>query len=202
MKQISIAIMAGGQSRRMGRNKAFVPLKGKLLIEHVLTRVQALEPAQILIVANDRDAYTRFGIPVYRDVLPGKGALGGIYSALHYSTQSWVLVVACDMPFLNTALLEHLCEIGLQSASSCDAVVPIYHERPQGMHAVYSRACLEPIRKNLDAGQLRIISFYDQVRVRYVRPDELSQFDPEGLSFRNINTPEDLTAAQQLVQDQ
>jgi len=196
MEPISVAIIAGGKSSRMGRDKAFVLLDGKPMIEHVLFRVRTLDPSQLMIITNNPEAYTYLEVPLHGDVLPGKGALGGILTALHYSPTDYVLAIACDMPFVNPALLKMLAACLEETPEPVDAVVPCFGGRPQGLHAIYRRSCLEPIRANLEAGQLKVISFYDQVNVRFVEPQEFREIDPEGMSFKNINTPEELRSFQ------
>ncbi len=197
MVNFSAAIVAGGRSSRMGRDKAFVPLYGKPLIEHVLERIRPLDATHTLLIANRPADYVYLGLPVHPDVLPDKGALGGIYSALTYSPSDCCLVVACDMPFLNTALLQrliNLCDEAPEEPS--DVIVPVFDDRPQGLHAVYRRTCLEPILEDLKNNRLKVIGFYDRVRVRYVFPEEYRDLDPEGRSFRNINTPDELRDAE------
>lgn len=197
MVNFSVVIVAGGKSSRMGRDKAFVLLHGKPLIEHVLERVTPLGAAQTLLIANRPAEYAYLQLPMYPDVLPGKGALGGIYSALTYSPTDYSLVVACDMPFLNTALLQRLVNWCVRSADEPpDVVVPVFENHPQGLHAVYRKTCLEPIRADLERDRLKVIGFYDQVKVRYVYPEAYRDLDPEGRSFRNINTPDELSRAE------
>jgi molybdopterin-guanine dinucleotide biosynthesis protein A len=209
---VSAIILAGGKSRRMGRDKAFLELDGKPLIAHVIDRVAPL-CTETILVTNDAPAYARFGLRVIGDVYPGKGSLGGIYSGLHAAHTHYVLAVACDMPFLNQALLRYLISL----APTADVIVPRARDlssnvlrdtlRPQPlaketnlhpMHAVYSKRCLEPIRAQIRADDLRIIGFYDKVQVRVVEPDEIDQFDPQHLSFFNANTPDDFEFAKSL----
>jgi molybdopterin-guanine dinucleotide biosynthesis protein A len=193
----SVAVVAGGKSSRMGRDKAFVPLQGKPLIEHVLERTRPLPAAHIFLIANRPADYAYLGLPVYPDVLPEKGALGGIYSALTHSPTDYCLVVACDMPFLNTALLQRLISLCDESPQEMpDAIVPVFGDRPQGLHAVYRRTCLEPILEDLKRDRLKVIGFYERVKVRYLYPEEYRDLDPQGRSFRNINTPDELRNAE------
>ncbi|NWF67537.1 MAG: molybdenum cofactor guanylyltransferase [Chloroflexi bacterium] len=193
MTAFSVAVIAGGKSARMGTDKAFVPLLGKPLIEHVLARVAGLGQSETLLITNQPAAYAHLKLPLYSDVLPEKGSLGGIYSALYYSAHPFTLCVACDMPFLNPSLLAHLLA---QRGAQVDVIVPRVEGYPEGMHAVYSKACLPAIRARLDADQLKIIGFYDAVRVTYLDEAAWLPFDRHGLSFLNINTPEELQAAQ------
>ncbi|MBN8638418.1 MAG: molybdenum cofactor guanylyltransferase, partial [Anaerolineae bacterium] len=127
-----IAILAGGQSRRMGTDKSFVRLNEKPLLQHVIERVSALQ-LPLVLIANDPAKYADFGLPVITDVLPNAGSLGGIYTAVQHGDAEYTLCVACDMPFLNPALLRYL----LDQATGVDAVVPFVDGTAHALHAVY-----------------------------------------------------------------
>ncbi len=193
---VSIAILAGGQSRRMGQDKAFLPVGGRPVIERVIAAAAPLTD-DLFIGANAPDKFAPYGLRVVPDVYPDKAALGGIYSVIQAARHPHVLVVACDLPFLNASLLQHL--IGL--APTADVVIPLIQPpQPETLHAVYSRNCLQPIQKRLVAGQLRVIGFFEEVSVRYVERAEVAQFDPEFHSFINMNTPADWQRVQELAQ--
>ncbi|MCY3908180.1 MAG: molybdenum cofactor guanylyltransferase [Anaerolineaceae bacterium] len=194
----TVAIVAGGRSRRMGRDKALVELDGRPMLEHVIERVSGLGQAQTLLVSNDHAEHARFGLPMVCDSLPDAGSLGGIYTALLNSEHCHTLVVACDMPFLSPALLRHMLE--LREEGDYDVIAPRVDGYPQGLHAVYGQACVAPIRAQIEAGRLKVIGFYDQARVRYLDEDEWGPLDPTGQAFNNINTPEELAAAQERKQ--
>jgi molybdopterin-guanine dinucleotide biosynthesis protein A len=187
----TVAILAGGSSSRMGTDKSFVRVLGRPMVERVLDRVAGLG-AETLLVTNRPDDYAYLGLPLYRDVIPESGALAGIYSALFYARRPHVLVVACDMPFLARPLLAHL----LALAPDYDVVAPYTNDRYQPLHAVYSRRCLAPIRARLDAGRFKVTGFFEDVRVRTVGDDELRRYDPALRSFVNVNTPEEVAAAE------
>jgi molybdopterin-guanine dinucleotide biosynthesis protein A len=125
------------------------------------------------------------------DRYPGGGSLGGIFSGLAAMERDWGLVVACDMPFLNLNLLRYL----LSRREGYDAVVPVLEGRPEPTHTIYSKACLTHIEEKLIADDLKISGFFDQVRVNYVAESDLATFDPDFLSFFNVNSPEDLDKA-------
>ncbi|MFN8530133.1 MAG: molybdenum cofactor guanylyltransferase [Anaerolineae bacterium] len=195
--RFTLAINAGGKSSRMGTDKAFVRLAGKPMIEHVLSRTADLGQADTLIVTNRPDDYAVFKRPLVSDLVADKGALGGIYAALAHSRTPYTLVLACDMPFVSAPLLRYL--IGLAAGDAYDLIVPRTAGYPEGLHAVYGQGCVEPIRRALEADQLKVTGFYSVVRVRYVDEAEVQPYDPRGLSFKNINTPEDLAQAEQIA---
>jgi molybdopterin-guanine dinucleotide biosynthesis protein A len=196
MVQFSVAILAGGKSSRMGVDKSFVPLLGQPMIEQILARVSGLGQAETILITNRPAAYAHLNLPVYTDVIQEKGSLGGIYSALVHSQSDFTLVVACDMPFVNADLLRYM----LTLCTGFDVTVPRTDGHPQGLHAVYRKTCLEPIHERLKADRLKVIGFYDSVQVRYLDEPEYLPLDPQKLSFQNINTPQELEAAQLLQQ--
>lgn len=192
----SLAIIAGGQSRRMGRDKAFVELGGKALIEHVIQRSADLGQAETILITNKPARYAHLGLPMYRDILPNKGSLGGIYTALAQARSPDVLVLACDMPFVNTDLLRYMVD---QIRADIDIVAPRVDGYPQGLHAIYKTTCIAPIENQLAANRLKIIRFYDQMRVVYLDETDYAAFDPLRRSFANLNTPEELAEAELLL---
>lgn len=192
---ISAAILAGGQSSRMGSNKAFVTVGGKPIIERVIERVSALTD-DLVIVTNSAQEYAHLNVPLHGDLLPGKGPLGGLYTAISVTANPYTLVVSCDQPFLNGDLLRYL--IGL--TEGYDVVVPLAADGyPQSMHAIYGKGCLPAIRGSLEMDRLKMISFFPGVRVREVAGAEIEQIDPQRTSFINVNTPEDQQAAEALA---
>jgi len=192
----SVAIVAGGHSSRMGTTKALAEIHGQSLIEHVLARVKNLGQHETIIITNRPGDFAFLGLPTYTDSIPNKGALGGIYTAVHYSQSDYTLVVACDMPFLNSALLRYM--VGLLD-NAVDIVVPRVNKHPQGLHAIYGKACLPAIYQQLAVNQLKVIAFYPIMRVRYLDEPEYTRLDPQGLSFYNVNTPAELQQARELI---
>lgn len=188
-------VLAGGESRRMGQNKALMPLGGERLVDRV---VRALHEScsELLMVTNSPDVYSDVEIEMVGDVWPGKGSLGGIYSAIYYAKTPYVLVVACDMPFLQATSLTYLIE----QIGDCDVVMPDVLGEQQPLHAIYAKTCLEPIRRRLEADRLKIVGFLPDVHVRTVTEAELRPFDPELLAFQNLNTPEEFKAAAHRLQ--
>ncbi|MGD0204917.1 MAG: molybdenum cofactor guanylyltransferase [Dehalococcoidia bacterium] len=197
--RVSGVIMAGGASRRLGRNKALERIGGEALIERVIDSLVPLTTEVLVVVARPEQAADLRLPPwvrVVSDRYPGRGSLGGIFSGLEASAEPWSLVVACDMPFLNCELLRHLTE----ESSNVDAVVPCLGGQPEPLHALYSKACLAPMERMLRAGQLKIAPLFEAVRVRYVHEAAIDRIDPHHLSFFNINTQADLEAAERLLQ--
>lgn len=195
---VSGVVLAGGQSRRLGRDKAVEIVGGQPIIRRVLERVAGLTSENIVVAADQSrgDALPLLdNTRVVPDVYPGMGSLGGIFSGLAAARNEWAVVAACDMPFLNPDLLGYL----LSLREGADVVAPVVEGRPEPTHALYSRECLPFIEERLSAGELKITGFYGGVKVRYVEEEEIRHFDPELLSFFNVNSPQDLERARKLA---
>ncbi len=175
----------------MGQDKGLCLLAGKPLVQHVIDRVRGLGD-ELWITTNHPEDYAPFGIPTVSDPHPGMGALVGLRTALLAARGEAVLLVACDMPFLNLALLRYL----LARAGEADVVIPRRGGEFEPLHAVYARTCREPVQSALDRGQARMISFFSDVRILPIEQSDLDRIDPDGLSFFNINTPQDLAQAE------
>jgi molybdenum cofactor guanylyltransferase len=188
--QVTVAIMAGGKSSRMGVDKSFVLFQGRPMIEIVRERVAGLGD-ETLLITNKPDEYAYLGLPMFGDIYPDHGSLGGIFTAVYYARHPHTLVVACDMPWLNRPLLEQM----LSLRTTADVVVPRWEKFPEPLHAIYSKACLGPIEENLQAQRLKITAFFGRVTVHFVERETIAQFDPDGRSFSNINTAADLAEA-------
>jgi molybdenum cofactor guanylyltransferase len=180
------AVLAGGESRRFGRNKALEPFGEKRLIDHCVDSLRQLcDP--VLVVANDLNPYHDVRANLVRDVIPHQGPLVGIYTALLFSPRQWVLVKATDMPFWVPELVRLL----LEAREGVDVVVPMVADRYEPLLALYRRRSLGAIAVTLQGERRRIIDFFRHVRVRILQESEWRSADPEGLSFCNMNTPED-----------
>ncbi len=205
---ISAAVLAGGKSVRMGTNKALVPLSpgGPTMLELVLGALRAVA-SDLFVVASERPAYGRFGVPVVPDRFPGTGVLGGIATALHHARHDRCLVVACDMPLLNPELLRILVTM-ISPADAADAVVPRTVARSrqgsdvtfQPLHAVYHRRCLPAIERALSGHRLSAIAFLADVHVRFAGESVLRAIDPELRSLTSVDTPERLAEVRALLQ--
>ena len=181
----------------MGQDKALLPFLGKPLIQRVINRVASLGD-ELIITTNTPENYQLFKVPLFQDLLPGYGALGGLYTALSVCHYPFVYVVACDMPFVNTGILVRSFEV--LEAENADAVIPKTAHGFEPFHAVYRRnACLPAIKDALQSGEKRLISWFSQVSVVAFPESELRLHDPQGLAFMNLNTREDFENAEQLA---
>jgi molybdopterin-guanine dinucleotide biosynthesis protein A len=194
---LALIIQAGGESQRMGQDKGLVLFLGEPLVLRVVARLAAL-PGRILITTNNLQGYRKFGFPLHEDMLPGRGPLGGLYTALSVAEAETVVVVACDMPFISALLLEHACQ--LLEGGAFDAVIPQTDGGTEPFHAVYRReSCLPSIKKALDEGAWRVDAWFGSRKIRYLSPDEVDELDPSGLAFLNVNTREELEQAEQIA---
>jgi len=194
---VSCIVVAGGKGERFGRDKLAEEIGGRSLLQRVVERVSQVSSEILLSVAPGRpsDGLPMKSLRVVADLYPGKSTLGGIYTGLVYSTTFRSLVVAADMPFLNTSLLRYLVE----AAPGFDAVVPRLGGMLEPLHAVYSRRCIAPMEEQIKRDELRIRVLLDKVRTRYVEEEVVRRFDPDCLSFFNVNTANDLERARSLA---
>lgn len=179
-------LLAGGKSSRMKRNKAFLELDGRPLVERSLEVLQGVF-AEVLISSNKPELYERYEVPVIQDERLERGPLEGLYQGLKAAEYDVVFFVACDMPFLREDLIRYLAGW----TSDYDVVVPRLHSGLHPLHAFYHRRCLPSIKNNLEAGRLKIIDFYLTCSVRYVEETEFRGFHDLGNIFCNVNTPEE-----------
>jgi len=196
--EISCIILAGGKSLRLGHDKILESVGSTSLLEQVVSRIDPLVNEIIIVTAEERHFAKLEGHPKLKkvsDILPGKGSLGGIYTGLVTSNSFYNLVIAADMPFLNRPLLQYIIEV----SDGFDFILPRINSFFEPLHAVYSKNCTEPIVSIINQGHKVIIELFDFVKVRYVEAGEIDRFDPEHLSFFNINTKEDLELARKIA---
>lgn len=195
---ISCIVLTGGKGLRLGQDKALETIGQKSLLEQVVFQLSLFNSSILIVTASER-SYPQLGgyskLRVVGDIYPSRGPLGGIYTGLKVSDSFYNLVVACDMPFLNQALLSYMTGV----SADFDLVVPRLGNMIEPLHAVYSKACLAPIERLLKQGSLGVRELFTLVRVRYVEAEEIDGFDPEHLSFFNINTNSDLARARGLI---
>ncbi len=192
---LSAAVLVGGQSRRMGENKALLRLEpgGPTVIETVVQKLRAVA-GDIMLAGCDPEPYAFLGLPHIPDVEPGIGALGGVHSALTTMTTPHVLIVACDMPFLNADLLRYMAA----QPRDYDALVPVF-DRPQPLHAIYAKMSLPLIERSIQAGDLRGTGWLAQANVRAIDRETMRRYDPDLLSCFNMNTPADVAHARRIA---
>jgi len=179
-------ILSGGKNSRMGKNKAFLELDGERLIDRTVKIFKEVF-LEVILVTNSPLEYLDQDVTIVTDLIPGKGAIGGIYTGLFYSSSSHALVAPCDMPFLSRPFIEYMIE----AAKTYDIIVPETKDGFEPLHAVYSRHCLPEIRKLMDAGDLKIKGLYKKCRILKMKEEQIRCFDPELKMFINLNSPED-----------
>ena len=187
---LSAAILAGGRSRRMGRDKAQLQLGDSTLVGRVLAAVQPLG-CPCLLIADDPRPLAHLELPVHADLRPRSGPLGGLHTALSVAPSSTVLLLACDLPFVTTDFLRLL----VSRLGSHEALVPRSDAGLEPLCAVYTRACLPAIEAALDRGERFMAAFHDEADVGFLEFDEWRHCDPDGLLLANLNTPEDYERA-------
>ncbi len=183
-------MLAGGENRRMGRDKAFLKLAGVPLIEHVMHSLKAV-CRDIIIVTNSPQLYKSYRVSVVTDAFELRGPLTGIYSGLQKSADEYNFVVACDMPFLNPGLLAYMGTL----AGGYDIVVPAVEGMFEPLHAVYRKGLLPVMKTQIMGYQQQIRVLFEKQRVRYVVEEEIDSFDPARKSFKNLNTPQEYEEA-------
>jgi molybdopterin-guanine dinucleotide biosynthesis protein A len=195
---VTLLINAGGKSRRMGEAKALLPVPpGEMpLIRHIGQRLLGLVDA-VVVVANDPAICTAVAPLQARclpDTYPESGPLGGLATGLE-AVEGWALCVACDLPLVQPRLFQYLIALAEEGDESgvqrWDAIVPYVEGRPQPLHALYHRRCLPAIVARLEAGERRVDSFFDDIRLRRVTEDEVRRLDPDLHSFFNANTTDE-----------
>lgn len=198
LQPASAVVLAGGRSSRLGEDKRRLRLwgeQGPTLLERTVALMASLCP-DVVVVLNDPEAWPGLPAHLVGDQYPDGGALGGIYSGLAATAEQHALVVACDMPLLSRPLLEAM----LARPRDYDALVPRSptpgaarnNLDAEPLHAIYGKTCLEPMRATLESGRRQIAAFFPLVRVVYLEPDDIRRHDPQGHSFLNINTVEQM----------
>lgn len=193
---LSVVIQAGGQSTRMGENKALKSFLGRPLVQRVMERLMPIAD-ELIVTTNQPEAFAFLGLPLFADLHPGRGPLGGLYTALVSARYSTVAVVACDMPFASAPLL--VAAASFMVREEADVVIAETSEGFEPLHAVYRReTCIPAIESAIASDQWRMISWFPKVRVRKLTHEEIARYDVDGLAFSNVNTPEEFTEAERI----
>jgi molybdenum cofactor guanylyltransferase len=189
--QVAGFVLAGGESSRMGHDKALLELGGVPMIVRAARLVEAV--AGPPLVVGPAETYQPLGLHAIRDDWPGAGPLGAIATALRASERPWNLIVACDLPYLTEKWLEYL--IGRAGASSVDAILPMNDAGAEPLCAMYNKNCEAPVWLALDRGVRKVTDGLAHIRVEYVERSEWKRFDSGGLLFKNMNSPADYEQA-------
>ncbi len=180
-------VLAGGQSRRMGRNKALLPIKGEPMIQRVIETCQKLSN-NIVVVSNDPNTYPFIKQKIISDRYPNKGPLAGLESAMYHSDDEWFILAPCDSPSLSHEVFKHL----LTESSGSDIVVPVFNGKEQPLHGLYHRTCYETIKSQLEQNSLRMRDLFEKHNTKFIH-----QFNPSITNrivenhFTNLNHPEE-----------
>ena len=193
--RVTGVIQAGGRSVRMGGEpKALMDVGGKRIVERVVDALAAVVD-DLLVVTNTPERYAFLQLPMVADRYPDGGALGGIFTGLSAARGDAAFTVACDMPFLHPAIIR----LVIERAGEGDVVIPRVGGQYETMHALYAKSCLPHIEARLRAGQLKIVGFFDAVRVTEVDAATVAAHRAPALAFMNVNTPDELARARTLA---
>lgn len=190
----SAAILAGGRSRRMGRNKSLLEIDGVPVIRRIAGVLEGVFP-EIFVVATDAGQYERMGFRVAADIRPGNDSLGGLHAAVSMARGSHVFVAGCDMPLLRPELISAMASM----VDGWDVVVPVRNGRPEPLCAFYGKKCEAPIRESISGGVLKMIGFHPRVRVKRIEEAAWRPWDPDGASFLNANTPDEFDRIKTMI---
>ena len=181
----------------MGEDKALKTFLGRPLIQRVVERLSPIAN-ELIVTTNRPDDYRFLDLPLFSDLKPDRGALGGLYTAIASASNPTVAVVACDMPFASVTLLETGTRLVVEEGA--DVVIAKSEEGFEPLHAVYCReTCLPAIEAAIEADQWKVIAWFPQVKVRVLTSDEIKRYDPSGLAFWNVNTPEEFAKAEKIA---
>ena len=194
--EVTGVLLAGGKSRRMGEDKRYLVVGEQTLLERGLGVLRSMFQEVLVVIAQD-SAPLDIDARVVRDLVPDCGSLGGIYTGLIQATSPYIFTVACDMPFLNQAVITQFTT----RRDTADIVMARLATRLHPMHALYGKGCLPAMEQMIVARQLKIQDLVSDasLRVQYVTEADLLSIDPSWRSFHNVNTPEDLEAACSLL---
>ena len=186
-KDITAFIIAGGKSARFGQDKLLFKYKGLTLIEHVVNVLKNVF-SEIFIVANDKDKFSFLNLPIFPDIIPDLGPIGGIYTALNNSNTNKAFCFASDLPFLSSKLIKYMISI----SNEHDIIVPFINGFYEAMHAIYTKNCTHHIKSGIESREYQITKLYDKCNIKKVTESEIIKYTDPGTVFKNINYIEDL----------
>jgi len=188
-------ILAGGSSKRYGKNKAFLKIGSARLIDSIIQEMKTIF-RRVILITNEKKKYEYLEIPMFEDHVKGLGPLGGIYTGLMSMPDQAGFFVACDMPLINRQLVRYMVDI----KGNHRAVVPSVADKIEPLHAIYFQSCLKPIKHLIASNRYQVRLFYDYIPVRYVKEDEIRKFCCPSKAFLNINTPDEFAKIQSLIE--
>ena len=181
----------------MGEDKALKPFLGRPLIHRVIERLSSIAD-ELIVTTNRPQEYAFLNLRLVSDLKPGRGALGGLYTAIASATHPLVAVIACDMPFVSPMLIEAASRLLVEEEA--DVVIAKSEEGYEPLHAIYRReTCLPAIESAIEADQWKVVAWFPQVKARVFTSEEIKSVDPQGLAFWNVNTPEEFAKAEQIA---
>ncbi len=192
-RQISCIILAGGKNARMGREKAYLKIGERTIIEEQSDTLSRIFD-EIIIVANSQNYFKNIDVKVVTDIIPDSGPLGGLYSGLAVSSNIHSFLIACDMPFINLQLIDYM----IKQIGENDIVIPLSSKGIETLFAIYSLNCLETIKRQIEFRKLKLLDILSFFKVRYISQEEIEKFDPKESSFFNVNSPKDYEEALQI----
>ncbi len=188
-------ILAGGASRRMGKNKSFLKIGERLLIERVYA-IMAVLFRDIIMVTNTPELYEFISCRTVADIYPGAGPIAGLHAGLRASGTDRIFAAACDMPFLNAALIRFLC----QNSEEYDAIVPLSCSGfCEPLHALYAKSALNAMQQAIELGDKSIMNLLDRLKTKQIANDTFQSIHGAEESFRNLNTPEEFSEVTKLT---
>ena len=196
-KHMTGVILAGGEGKRLGRDKTEIVLARQESVIETISSKLSTSFEELLMITSQKK-YTHYAhrfahlkVKIHTDIFDARGAIAGVHSGLHHASHQHSFFVGCDMPFLNLSLIDYFKQI----VDGNDVVVTQCESGYEPLHAIYSKSCIPYLTKLIQNNNLRIYDFYPEVRTRIVQEDEVARYDPEKLSFFNINTRQALNEA-------
>jgi len=178
---ITVIILAGGKSSRMGQDKGLMLLNGKPMIEYIIEIAKQIS-TEIIIVANN-DSYLKFNLPVYKDEFLDKGPLAGIYTGIKNANTEKNLILSCDVPYIQKDLIEFL----ISNSEKNEITVSLFQDKLHPLIGIYTKSCMPVIIDHIKRNELKVTTIFEKLKTKLL---DVNKFDSSN--FRNINTENDL----------